>query len=95
MLSNSLSAGDKISIKAWFGWTELYVKLDDGKLMASSKNKDITIPVSTLSFTSKELTPYSKWKISWQISGDRGRVHRCMKRQDEEEDDLLEKFLNI
>jgi len=94
MLSNSLSAGDKISIKAWFGWTDLYVKLNDGKLMAVSKNKDITISVSMLSFTSKEFAPYSKWKYlgrSQEIEAE----YIEFEEQDKEEDDLLEQFLNI
>ncbi len=94
MLSNSLSEGDKISVKAWFGWTEMHIKLQGNKMMALSTNGDVKFPVSTLSFTSKEITPYSKWKYLGKL--EEIEVQYIEYEEEEEEgDDLLEQFLNI
>jgi hypothetical protein len=62
MLSSSLSVGDKISVKVWFGTIDLFVEKKSGKLTLATLNGDVRIPLSSLSFSSKELTRYSKWK---------------------------------
>ena len=59
---NSLSVGDKISIKAWFGWTETEIIREDKELFAVSKNRDIIVPVRYLSHASKDYSRGSKWK---------------------------------
>jgi len=94
MLSSSLSKGDKISVKAWFGWTEMHIKLQDNKMMALSPNGDVKFPVSSLSFTSREQTPYSKWKYLGRLEEIEAQYIEY-EEETKEDDNLLEQFLKM
>jgi hypothetical protein len=94
MLSNSLSAGDKISVKAWFGWTEMHIKNQDNKIFVMSLNGDVKFPVSALSFTSREITPYSKWKYLGRLEEIEAQYIEY-EEEVKEDDNLLEQFLKI
>lgn len=94
MLSNSLSVGDKISVKAWFGWTEMHIKNENNKMFVISPNGDVKFPLSSLSFTSREITPRSKWKYLGKLKEIEAQYIEY-EEETKEDDNLLEQFLNI
>lgn len=64
MLSSSLKAGDIIEVKTWFGKIKCIIIRFDKKLVVATENMDIIFPLSSLSYTSRAITPHSKW---WYI----------------------------
>ena len=62
MLSSSLTIGDIISVKAWYGTIDVKVVIQFGALYLVSEYGDVKFPVSLLSHTSEELTALSRWR---------------------------------
>tara|TARA_Y100000590_G_scaffold462785_1_gene627813 strand:+ start:114 stop:359 length:246 start_codon:yes stop_codon:yes gene_type:complete len=62
MFNTSLTPGDIISVRLWFGSISLVIKEKNGQLIACSKNEDVKLPTSRLCFSSKHRSRTSKWK---------------------------------
>ena len=93
MLNTSLSVGDKISVKVWFGTIEFFVEKKSGKLTLATLNGDVRIPMSSLSFSSKDLTRYSKWKYLGKKESIQNEYIDYEELTDDDEN-LFDNFLN-
>ena len=89
MLSASLSEGDRISLRVWFGLIEMSVESRHGKLILSTQSGDVILPLSSLSHTSRDHSRYSKWRYLGK--------KKCIEEQyidfeDQQEEDQLNLF---
>jgi hypothetical protein len=93
MFRNSLTVGDIIKIKAWFGWIETELVKIEREVYAVSKNRDIQVPVRFLSHADKSYSMGSKWEYIGKSKEVEGQYIEFVEENDNS-NDLLKDFIN-
>ena len=92
MFRNSLTVGDRIKIKAWFGWIETELVKIKREMYAVSKNRDIQVPVRFLSHADKGYSLGSKWEYLGKSKEVEEQYIEFV--EEDDNNDLLNDFIN-